>query len=214
MIDEIKIMQLADGSLDPKEREEVLNAIKVDPKLQKVLKDYQFTRDILSLYAKEVKSKPLPESLLRKIEQFNSKKKIKEKTSFFSDFLKNFSPEINPVLAAKDKKKAGTFTPPTKDLLSDIIETINSRYGVNLTEDDKVNINTIRQKIFVDEVLKKYMSVNSEPNKKDFFKKKFDYVILSLSKDSLNFYKKLNENLKLKNLIFEEIYKNYRENQK
>lgn len=85
---------------------------------------------------------------------------------------------------------------------------------MNLTEDDKVNINTIRQKIFVDEVLKKYMSVNSEPNKKDFFKKKFDYVILSLSKDSLNFYKKLNENLKLKNLIFEEIYKNYRENQK
>ena len=68
MIDEIKIMQLADGNLDPKDREEVLNAIQEDPKLQKILKDYEFTRNILFLYAEEVKSKPLPEKLLKKIE--------------------------------------------------------------------------------------------------------------------------------------------------
>ena len=41
MIDEIKIMQLADGNLDPKDREGVLNAIQEDPKLQKILKDYE-----------------------------------------------------------------------------------------------------------------------------------------------------------------------------
>ena len=29
----------------------------------------------------------------------------------------------------------GTFNPKRKDLLSDIIETINSRYGINLTDD-------------------------------------------------------------------------------
>ena len=107
MIDEIKIMQLADGNLDPKDREEVLNAIQADPKLQKVLKDYEFTRDILFLYAEEIKSKPLPEQLLKKIEEFNSKTKVKKKTSSFSDFLNIFSQNTEPVLAAKDKRLAG-----------------------------------------------------------------------------------------------------------
>jgi type I restriction enzyme R subunit len=105
---------------------------------------------------------------------------------------------------------AGTYTPPTKDLLSDIIETVNSRYGVNLTEDDKVNIDTVRQKIFEDEEIKKYMTgANSEQNKQDYFKKQFDNIILSLLKDRFSFYKKLDENSGLKNLIFDKIYKDY-----
>ena len=106
----------------------------------------------------------------------------------------------------------GTFTPPAKDLLSEIIETINSRYGINLTDDDKVNIETVRQKIFEDEEIEKYMNgANSEQNKQDYFKKQFDNVILSLLKDRFDFYKKLDENSGLKNLIFDKIYKDYRE---
>ena len=104
----------------------------------------------------------------------------------------------------------GVYNPPTKDLLSEIIETINTRYGVNLTDDDKININTISQKIFEDKEVAKYMSgANSEQNKHDYFKKQFDSVILSLLKDRFDFYKKLDENSGLKNLIFDKIYKNY-----
>ena len=51
---------------------------------------------------------------------------------------------------------------------------------------------------------------NSEQNKQDYFKK-FDDVILSLLKDRFDFYKKLDENSGLKNLIFDKIYKDYRE---
>ena len=110
------------------------------------------------------------------------------------------------------KTTVGIFNPPTKDLLSDIIETINLRYGINLTEDDKVNLNSVRQKIFEDEEIKKYMNgANSEQNKHDYFKKQFDSVILSLLKDRFDFYKKLDENSGLKNLIFDKIYKDYRE---
>tara|TARA_B100001540_G_scaffold218990_1_gene193501 strand:- start:556 stop:1437 length:882 start_codon:yes stop_codon:yes gene_type:complete len=109
------------------------------------------------------------------------------------------------------KTTVGTFTPPAKDLLSEIIETINSRYGINLTDDDKVNIDTVRQKIFEDEEIEKYMNgANSEQNKQDYFKKQFDNVILSLLKDRFDFYKKLDENSGLKNLIFDKIYKDYR----
>tara|TARA_Y100001970_G_scaffold285276_1_gene404492 strand:- start:85 stop:3027 length:2943 start_codon:yes stop_codon:yes gene_type:complete len=110
------------------------------------------------------------------------------------------------------KTTVGIFNPPTKDLLSDIIETINLRYGINLTEDDKVNLNSVRQKIFEDEEIKKYMNgANSEQNKHDYFKKQFDSVILSLLKDRFDFYKKLDENSGLKSLIFDKIYKDYKE---
>ncbi len=110
------------------------------------------------------------------------------------------------------RTNVGTFTSPSKDLLSEIIETINSRYGINLTDDDKVNIDTVRQKIFEDEEIEKYMNgANSEQNKQDYFKKQFDNVILSLLKDRFDFYKKLDENSGLKNLIFDKIYKDYKE---
>ena len=70
----------------------------------------------------------------------------------------------------------------------------------------------VRQKIFEDEEIEKYMSgANSEQNKQDYFKKQFDNVILSLLKDRFDFYKKLDENSGLKNLIFDKIYRDYRE---
>ena len=106
------------------------------------------------------------------------------------------------------KTAVGTYTQPAKDLLSEILETINLRYGINLTDDDKVNIDTVRQKIFEDEEIEKYMNgANSEQNKQDYFKKQFDNVILSLLKDRFDFYKKLDENSGLKTLIFDKIFK-------
>ena len=111
------------------------------------------------------------------------------------------------------KTAVGTYSPPAKDLLSEIIETINSRYGVNLSDDDKVNIDSVKNAIFEDEEVAKYMNgANSEQNKHDYFKKQFDKVILGLLKDRFDFYKKLDENSGLKNLIFDKIYKDYRDN--
>ncbi|MDB9728340.1 hypothetical protein OAA68_00615, partial [Candidatus Pelagibacter ubique] len=111
------------------------------------------------------------------------------------------------------KTAVGTYSPPAKDLLSEIIETINSRYGVNLSDDDKVNIDSVKNAIFEDEEVAKYMNgANSEQNKHDYFKKQFDKVILDLLKDRFDFYKKLDENSGLKTLIFDKIYKDYRDN--
>ncbi|MDA7447542.1 DEAD/DEAH box helicase family protein [Candidatus Pelagibacter ubique] len=107
----------------------------------------------------------------------------------------------------------GIYTSPTQDLLAEIIETINSRYGINLTDDDKINIDSVKNAIFEDEEVAKYMNgANSEQNKHDYFKKQFDKVILDLLKDRFDFYKKLDENNGLKTLIFDKIYKDYRNN--
>ena len=72
MLDEIKIMQFADGTLDPSERDSVQKEIENNPKYKKILDDYIYTAEILSNISKEIKSKPLPESLNSKIYEFNS----------------------------------------------------------------------------------------------------------------------------------------------
>ncbi len=48
--------------------------------------------------------------------------------------------------------------------------------------------------------------------KKQHLYEKFDKVILDLLKDRFDFYKKLDENNGLKNIIFDKIYKDYRDN--
>ena len=72
MIDEIKIMQYADGMLPIEEKEEVEKAIQDNPEYKKLLKDYQETGDLLFKLGTEIKSQPLPNSLKKKLKEINS----------------------------------------------------------------------------------------------------------------------------------------------
>ena len=74
MIDDVKIMQFADGTLDSFEREIVQKEIENNPKYRKILEDYIYTGQVLSKISKEIQSKPLPEYLNNKIIQFNKSK--------------------------------------------------------------------------------------------------------------------------------------------
>ena len=104
--------------------------------------------------------------------------------------------------------------PPNRDLLSEIIDLVNTRYGITLTDDDRVNLESVRQKIFDDEEIKKYMNgANSQQNKEDFMKKQFDNVMLEFLNSRFDFFKKINDNDSLKKLIFEKIYSDYVRNQ-
>jgi len=74
MIDETKIMQYADGTLPEDEKETLKKTIESDPQLQKLLKDYQATGEMLFNLGKEIKSQPLPSSLQKKLEIINKEK--------------------------------------------------------------------------------------------------------------------------------------------
>jgi len=74
MIDETKIMQYADGTLPEDEKETVKKAIESDPQLQKLLKDYQATGEMLFNLGKEIKSQPLPSSLQKKLKIINKER--------------------------------------------------------------------------------------------------------------------------------------------
>ena len=90
MIDETKIMQLADGTLPLEEREEVKKAIEADPKLKELYNSYQETGDLLFKLGNEIKSQPLPNSLKEKLKVLNETQekviKIKKPFAFFNIF--------------------------------------------------------------------------------------------------------------------------------
>ena len=88
MIDETKIMQYADGTLPEDEKETVKKAIESDPQLQKLLKDYQATGEMLFNLGKEIKSQPLPSSLQKKLKIINKKEKDQAMVKNLLSFLK------------------------------------------------------------------------------------------------------------------------------
>ena len=50
---------------------------------------------------------------------------------------------------------------------------------------------------------------NSDQNKRDYMKKEFESVMLSFVNTHFDFYKKINEDESVKNLIVGEIYSDY-----
>ena len=104
----------------------------------------------------------------------------------------------------------GDVVEPVLDLLSEIINQINNTFGVNLTDDDKIDIERLRNRLVTDPEIIKYMSgQNTEDNKKNFFKEQFDGMMVDYINERFDFYKKMDENPSVKNHIFKMMYDNY-----
>jgi type I restriction enzyme R subunit len=110
-----------------------------------------------------------------------------------------------PTFGGKDPKE------PEKDLLSEIIGQINRTYGVNITEEDKVDLDRLKKRLVDDPEVEKYMKGdNSEDNKKTFFKKQFNDLMVDYVNDRFEFYKKMEDNQDMKNMIFQMMYSDYK----
>jgi type I restriction enzyme R subunit len=96
------------------------------------------------------------------------------------------------------------------DLLSQIIKTLNDLYGVNLTEEDKVELEKIQTELFTnDELMSFFNENNSKQNIKDKFFQEMDNTLLQFVNSRIELYNKLTEdkvNDKLKSLWFNHIY--------
>jgi hypothetical protein len=100
MLDEIKIMQFADGTLNPSEREVVKKEIENNSKYKQILEDYIYTGEILNNLGKEIKSKPLPTYLSNKIFEFNKNKvQFVKKKQFNFNFFDIFKIKYSAVAA-------------------------------------------------------------------------------------------------------------------
>jgi type I restriction enzyme R subunit len=111
-------------------------------------------------------------------------------------------------------KPIGTETRGTHqeefDFLSNIIKTLNDAYGANITDEDKVDIAKMRDKVHAhQELIEARNSDNTEANVRYKFEKVLDDIMLDFVNNKLDLYKKLNDaqvNAFLKRRWFEEFY--------
>ena len=101
---------------------------------------------------------------------------------------------------------------PEYDWLSEIIHQVNSTYGFNLTDEDKVAISRVKKSLDENSEIEKHMiEENTEENKKNYFEEQFKEAILDCVNERLEFYKKMEDNPSVKNMIFEMMYKDYQD---
>lgn len=99
---------------------------------------------------------------------------------------------------------------PEYDFLSEIINQVNNTYGVNLTEEDKLDLSRLSKRLIDDPEVHKFMNGdNTEDNKQSFFKQQFEGMMVDFINERFDFYKKMDDNPSMKNLIFQMMYKDY-----
>ena len=99
---------------------------------------------------------------------------------------------------------------PEYDFLSEIINQVNNTYGVNLTNEDRLDLSRLSKRLIDDPEVEKYMKgSNTEENKRNFFKEQFDGMMIDYINERFDFYKKMDDNPSMKNLIFQMMYSDY-----
>ena len=101
-----------------------------------------------------------------------------------------------------------TIRDPEQDMLSNIIRTLNDTYQTDFTEEDKVDIETIRRKVHADESLQQVIQGdNTDGNKRYKFNQVFDAILLEFVQDKLHLYNKLTKrevNDDLKRMLYQD----------
>ena len=96
------------------------------------------------------------------------------------------------------------------DFLSNIIKMLNDTYGLELTDEDKVELNKMRQRVIDDEELMTYFNTdNARDDVKKMFEEKIDEELLNFINSKLELYNKLTEdraNSMFKSIFFNELY--------
>lgn len=81
-----------------------------------------------------------------------------------------------------------------KDLLSHIITVLNETYGINLSEEDRVDIQLIRTRLEADEELRTVLQADNPRNAKIYkFNQVLDKLLLEFVHTKLDLYKKLTD---------------------
>lgn len=96
------------------------------------------------------------------------------------------------------------------DMLTNIIKVLNDTFGIDLTEEDKVEFQKMKEKIYSNEELMSFFNKNnSRDNIQDKFSEEIDNELLNFINTKLELYNKLSEdrvNLMFKKMWFNDLY--------
>jgi len=97
-----------------------------------------------------------------------------------------------------------------KEPLSQIIKVLNDRFGTNFTEDDKVFIQNLQERINADEAIRKSVEVNTPENAKLTFEDKTRSHVRNMIDKNFKFFKKFNDDKDFANAFMSMMYEEYR----
>ena len=96
------------------------------------------------------------------------------------------------------------------DMLTNIIKVLNETFGIDLTEEDKVEFKKMKEKIYSNQELMGFFNKNnSRDNIQDKFSEEIDNELLNFINTKLELYNKLSEdrvNLMFKKMWFNDLY--------
>lgn len=111
---------------------------------------------------------------------------------------------LDPITA-----EAGQKPEEPQELLSEIIRKINEVFGEQLTDEHRIMIQHVNERMHKHEGLQKVMAGdNSEQNKKKKFEEILNETLLSYVNTQFDFYQKL-ENPRVKSILMDVIYRQY-----
>lgn len=133
--------------------------------------------------------------------------------SYKIQFISTRNLELQSGDAQVQGMKPGESQPPTPhdyDWLSNIIKALNETFGIDLTDEDRVELSRLRQRIDNDEQLAAYfIPQNSRDDVKAKFDETVDAELLDFITSKYELYNKLTEdraNTLFKNIWFNEMY--------
>ena len=105
----------------------------------------------------------------------------------------------------------GSATEPEIDSLSEIINRINHKYGLNLTDEHKVYLASVEKSLNNNEEARKIMKGDSsEENIRIFMREAYNSELLKFVTTNFALYKKLDNEPSINDMIFKTMYENCR----
>ena len=101
-------------------------------------------------------------------------------------------------------------TEEEEELLSEIIRVVNDRFGGEFTDDDRLNLQVLFDKVTKDEELERiHRGDNSPTNKKESFEKVVDSTLTKMVNTNLEFYKKVKNDSDRESTLVRLLYLEY-----
>ncbi len=143
----------------------------------------------------------IPHELLEAVD-FSSYKLKKIRYGGIS--LDNESMALEPMGSYGTQKQEKIY-----DRLSKILSEVNKKYGTNFTDEDRVILHSLLERLDKDKSLEGSISSNSRETAKVKFEEAFDRELIKLYRDHFNFYKKVNDNHESRSHIMNKMFANY-----